>query len=379
MPSQAGQRRQPNSRFWCFTFNNPHRSEREKLFDDHHDVLTYAVHQYEKAPTTGTKHCQGYVILKKHQNRTWLIRHLFQAFWDIARGSAEQNTVYCSKDDSRLDGPWTYGEIPKSEQGKRSDLLQIQQELEDDIPMRLVAQNHFSSWIRYHKSFSAYIAIIAPPRNFKTQVIVMIGKTGIGKTWWAQNYLRDPHVVFSGHWFDGYKGKGDLVINDFTGQIPFQNLLQIMDNGQWTLESKGGTIQCAPRRLVLTSNYHYDEWYDYVKIKGNIEALERRIDYLYNVPDEPAKVHYFTKEWTDKAAIADPYPAPEVDWDAILEMDDEAEEVTESQAELESTWDVTDEAHGGAHSWDRESAKRLKTVDLTYSDDCENDYGPGYY
>ena len=52
------------SMFWCFTLNNPTSRDRRNLFQGKEGFLSYAIYQQEIAPTTGTPHLQGYLILK---------------------------------------------------------------------------------------------------------------------------------------------------------------------------------------------------------------------------------------------------------------------------------------------------------------------------
>ena len=42
-----------------------------------------------------------------------------------AKGSPEQNRKYCTKDDTRIAGPWERGEMPASGQGKRNDIIKV--------------------------------------------------------------------------------------------------------------------------------------------------------------------------------------------------------------------------------------------------------------
>ncbi len=116
-------------------------------------------------------------------------------------------------------------------------------------------------------------------------------------------------------------------------------MLQIMDEGPWTLQNKGGVVQCNPKRIVVTSNFCMEEWYDYVAIRGKFEALRRRIDYLFDVREQPANVHYFTDEWTAQQSISSPYDGPEINWDDPIELETSD---TSSQA---STYDMNDAAH----------------------------------
>ncbi len=360
-------RRLPTSSKWCFTLNNPEEDQKKDLFKEEEDKLIYAIWQLERAPTTDTYHIQGYVILKRHQDLNWIKRLISnEVHAEIARGSAEDNKKYCSKEASSLEGPWEFGEIPINQQGKRTDLMEVQNKLDAGSSMCDIAQQHFSSYVRYGRGFHGYLAETAPKRDFKTQVIVLIGPTDIGKSWWATHNTRNAFVVWDEKWFDGYNGRDDMIINDFTGWINFNKLLQILDEGPWTLQIKSGVIQCAPRRIVMTSNFLMETWYEYANIRGNFEALKRRCEYIFDVTEEATPhEHWFTDDWTLGADIICPYPAEDtvIDWDEPIELDRDDEQ---------STWDVEDAAYNLAdlpsHEWNND-------VDLEgQSDDIHSDF-----
>ncbi len=349
---------QPSSRRWCFTLNNPLDDQKEELFNVPVDKVLYAVWQLERAPTTGTEHIQGYVILKRNQKLSFiknLISNSVHA--EIARGTAEENTTYCTKEEGRIEGPWTFGEPPVSQQGKRNEMVAVKEDLDAGKTLSEISQEHFGTFVRYYRGLTIYKSINGTPRDFKSQVIVLIGDTGIGKSWWASNYTKaatGAKTSFHPIWWDGYEEGQDIIINDFVGGIEFGKLLQILDNGPWMLESKGGTINFNPRRIVITSNIGVDRWYNWDKIRGLQSALERRLDYVFDVRFEaPPNVYYFTKEWTDRQNITDPYPfVDEIDWDAEIELDPvfiDLDQVLDDEQELQfsqaSTWDNEDMGH----------------------------------
>lgn len=52
----------------------------------------------ETAPTSGTKHLQGYMEFTKRQSLSSCKRIFYKAHWEVARGSAKENYRYCTKD-----------------------------------------------------------------------------------------------------------------------------------------------------------------------------------------------------------------------------------------------------------------------------------------
>jgi len=59
----------------------------------------------------GVEHIQGYLELTAPQSMIWChkLPGLSRASFQTRHGSAFQADAYCSKDDTRVDGPWTFG------------------------------------------------------------------------------------------------------------------------------------------------------------------------------------------------------------------------------------------------------------------------------
>lgn len=102
---------------WCFTLNN--------YTSDHEDSLRaleckYLVYGKETAPTTGTKHLQGFVIFNKNM-RLPAVSKVLQAHWALAKGTSKQASDYCKKEDSDF---FEKGSFPGNA-GRRSDLQDL--------------------------------------------------------------------------------------------------------------------------------------------------------------------------------------------------------------------------------------------------------------
>ncbi len=327
---------QPKSKYWTWTLNTPRAEQLEDLFSEAKEgEIIYAVWQLEEGNETEREHLQGYCILKEHRNLNWIKRLISnRVHAEISRGSAEDNQTYCTKEKTRVDGPWTMGAIPENVQGKRNDLLEVQKKIDGGVPMREIADEHFSAFVKYNRGFSIYKSLHCEMRITKSQVIALVGPTSIGKSYWARENTRGEHgtgfVAWDKNWFCGYNGTDDLIFNDFIGQVDFGKMLQIMDEGQWTLNQKGGSVQCNPKRIVITSNFMAQQWYDYVAIRGNFDALKRRIDFYFDASDEEAFKIYFNDDWTKNQNIPSPYNDGS-DLESTLDMKDGAYAIEEEE------------------------------------------------
>lgn len=109
---------------FCFTYNNYSDDTEAALKTWVIANCKYAVWGHETAPTTGTKHLQGYFQLTKRGRTSTIQNRLSQSgiklslFW--AKGSARDNLAYCTKVDKDF---YQHGSLDTEVHGKRTDLV----------------------------------------------------------------------------------------------------------------------------------------------------------------------------------------------------------------------------------------------------------------
>jgi len=98
------------SAYWVGTLNNPEDHE----FEPHRlPFCSYAIWQLEKGEN-GTSHYQFYVELSSRQRLSYWKKNLKRAHVEVRRGKQAEAIAYCSKLETRLDGPWIHGEPQKT-------------------------------------------------------------------------------------------------------------------------------------------------------------------------------------------------------------------------------------------------------------------------
>ncbi len=81
-------------RAYCFTLNNWNEFERDTLKEVDCKYLTYG----EEVSPSGTPHLQGYIYMRTVKSFIWMKRNVFpRANFRVARGTAKENYIYCSK------------------------------------------------------------------------------------------------------------------------------------------------------------------------------------------------------------------------------------------------------------------------------------------
>lgn len=256
------------SRKFIFTICNPTASDDLALKEGNPDIK-YIYYGSELAPTTGTPHYQGWVVLTKVARVPACGRILGgRASVRIMRGSPDQNKTYCSKDgDVR-----SWGEAPPG-QGKRADLDTLRDGLRaGQTLVELADGDHFGSVVRYHRGLSWYAAMVQKPRTHKTKGIIYWGVTGAGKSTSVHEQAPDAFWLMSSRatpWWCGYRGQSDVVIDEFGyGQLSYSFVLRLLDRFPLRVETKGGSVQFVALRVWFTSNRDPRDWWPNVPDKS---------------------------------------------------------------------------------------------------------------
>lgn len=225
---------------------------------------SYCIYQVERSPQTGSLHFQGYVELVGQKRFEFIHNNydgLETAHLEVRRGSQAQAVAYCSKVDSKIEGPWEWGE--RKLQGQRMDLQGVKRAIDNGMGMDLVADSFFPEWCRFNKAFETYKRIKTVKRNWPMDIVIYVGPTRSGKSREAARLWPDAYWLSVDKWWQDYKGEETVILDEFYGSVmPFKSLLKLMDRYPMQVENKGGSCQFVSRRLVFTSNQEPEFWYD---------------------------------------------------------------------------------------------------------------------
>lgn len=279
------------ARRFCFTINNP--TAPLSFSPETTPDVRYVVWQHELAPTTNTPHFQGYIEIMKSVRFHWIhtkIPGFATASLRVAMGTAVQNKTYCTKPESRDEGPWEYGQ--PGQQGKSDALTAVKRKLDEGISVGEVAEEDFGLWCRHRNAFKEYKRLKSEKRDFKTKVVFLYGPAGTGKS----SYIREnsgEHCYWKSQdkWWDDYEDQ-DVALDDFYGWIPYSVMLRLMDRYPLDVEIKGSKVNFAPKVLYISSNKLPWEWWSQ-EVPYNHAAFMRRIDEIIYMPELGEEIHYF--------------------------------------------------------------------------------------
>lgn len=250
----------------------------------------YLVAGLEVAPTTGALHMQGFVVFSSRVRFSHLKKAKPLWHWEAARGTPEQNYLYCTKTrpgDVPNEFVVEFGTQPTDEEGWRgtgkreSDRWRSAYEYAkvgafDSVDPQ-IAVSYFSSLLKIRSHHSVQSNDLSSPCAYWYW-----GVTGSGKTHAA--YLgRDPDTVYrknANKWWDGYDPARHsvVVIDDITPDTakylgPF--ILRWCDKYAFLAEIKGGSLSIRPSVMIVTSNYTLEQCFA-VGSNVDISALQRR-------------------------------------------------------------------------------------------------------
>lgn len=254
------------------------------------DRVRFIICQLERCPDTQRLHLQGYVETTSSVRFGHLHRHIHPGLsLRVANGTADENIAYCTKDESRVSGPWRLG-LP-GKQGTRSDLLAVQTAIKGGATSVQLWEDFFPQMVRYHRAFRAYSAsilrapcLLSPPGSEPASEPIIVhvfwGDTGCGKSRRAVYESNNPFLATvtpngKGIWFDGYESGQDIILDDYAGELPCNYLKRLLDRYHFELPIKGEMFPRGCKRIFITSNTNPDDWYPEASPEDRA-ALRRR-------------------------------------------------------------------------------------------------------
>jgi len=232
----------------------------------------------QETASTGQPHFQGYFELPKKMAASKIMKHFedwgIKAHLEAAKGSADDNIKYCSKEDKT---PFRFGE-PKPGQGTRTDLGQLFQAVKDGATDEGLIDLDAGKWAVHRKALQEYRMICTPKRSFPSTLVFLYGPTGTGKTMHAQE-LSPQTVEYRCPFMIGYTGASpNVLFDDFDWtKMSAKYWLTLCDRYAMTVETKGGSLNWAPKIICFTSNDDPKTWWPEAP-QATREAIHRRMD-----------------------------------------------------------------------------------------------------
>lgn len=291
-----------------FTLNNWTEAERKEILE--WDACSYVVVGEEKAPTTGTPHLQGFAQFRRQLSGNQLKKFNNRISW---RGppysTAERCIIYCKED-----GKFEERGTPHS-QGRRTDLDEMKEDIMtgktsvDQITIQNPTMYH-----QYGRTLEKLQDLYQRKlyRTEMTEGIWLWGPTGVGKSKLAfENFNPDTHYVWNSDngWWDGYTGQEIVIIDEFRGQIPYNEILSLADRTPYAVRRRGREkIPFISKKVIITSSMPPEEVYKNLSVHDSLDQLRRRyqiIDLTPKIAQKCSKGNTKTFEQSSETEFTD--------------------------------------------------------------------------
>lgn len=270
-------------RNWCFTSFNKF----EPIFLD--EKMVYLCFSPEICPTTKKNHFQGFCVFKNQIVLKSASKLLGNVHVIKCNGTPQQNRIYCGAEDYEKDGKLKlknlnfkeFGTLPI--QGKRNDIVELKNRIINGEKLDDITIENPMAYHQYGRTLSKIedICLRKKKRSENCVGTWYYGPTGTGKSHHAyKDFNPDTHYNYKGErggWWDGYTGQKTVIINDFRGAIPYDELLKMVDI--WPFEVPRRNREPVPlmaNHIIITSSLSPEEVYCNRNVNDNINQLLRR-------------------------------------------------------------------------------------------------------
>lgn len=262
-------------RYWILTI-------RKDLFDPKatlHKDIQYIKGQQEKGNNTGYEHWQLIVHSKKKMTTYGMSKIFPQCNIEPTRSKAAEDYVW--KDDTKVEGTEFENGTPIINRNKKADWELVRTMAKEGDVENIPAD----IYVKYYNTLKRIkIDHEQPTHRGAVEIRLFLGPTGTGKTFraWDEFGTEDTYSKISTtKWWDGYKGQGKVIIDEFRGVVSIGTLLRWLDPVGYplSLEVKGGQVMAKFNKIILTSNIHPEQWYPELD-RASKDALLRRINII---------------------------------------------------------------------------------------------------
>lgn len=241
--------------------------------------------------------------------------------------TTEACIFYCSKEDSRVKGPWEWGTPQalhkdnegRGDQGTRNDLTLLKDKIYSGASKKDIAEAFPSHVMKmpHHIMTNMRLAAELAPRRSLIHGIWYWGPSGAGKTRAAKelinnhyrkgpedthNYASDPDYTFvkrgDDKWWDGYLNQPVVLVDDFSSfcDIPFKILIHLLEPNdvQGSVEVKGGKVLVNAELVIFTALEHPKK---FIPEKEDPIQLGRRLTKVIEIKKDSSRPVKLAEGW----------------------------------------------------------------------------------
>lgn len=262
---------------FTFTINNYTDEDIKQLEALECQYIVYG----KEVSTTGTPHLQGYTKFSTQRTLSSVSKKIKRAHLEVARVDVAA-AKYCQKD-----GDFTErGEPPKTKEEKGKEGGEAAKRKYEEVRdlakagnLDEISEKYPGIWLRSYSTLKK-IKVDHMPKLPDLDGVCgtwIVGPAGCGKTRLATKLTKDLAYwkPADNAWWDGYQGEADVVLDDVDKfMVKMAYHMKIWAHQKpFIAETKGGSMNIRPTRIIVTSQYTIDEIWEDDKTR---DALNRR-------------------------------------------------------------------------------------------------------
>lgn len=263
------------SRNFCFTLNNYLETDEDILKNlQISGRAKYLLYGKETAPSTGTKHLQGFVVFPSLKNLPAVVAELPRgAHVEVCRGNVQDNVKYCKKGGD-------FVEMGAAPADKRKETME-----EWALAKKQAEEGKFDDirpdfYCRYLHNWE-----MIRQRKLQKQKLEWLpavcgewwwGVSGAGKSWKARAENPGAFIHTRTHWWNGYDGQDVVIMDEMTPDFARMmrcHLCEWADIYPFNAEIKNSMQFIRPKKVIVISNFSPEECFPLAK---DLEAIRRR-------------------------------------------------------------------------------------------------------
>lgn len=223
------------------------------------------IFQVESSPTTGYLHYQGAMWLLNRNRKSWILNNIrkFEFLQPKSKNSTpKQAWTYGSKEDTRVKGPWSFGEAPLDPERKTREEWELFINLSEKGDFATIKERLPSKYTCYYGTMKRIYndTPLTPPDLNKRCGAWFWGPPESGKTETARGlgafFMKRPNI----NW-DGYRNESIVIIDDLDEKHEYlQHDLKIWGD-KYAFQGKilYSNIMLRPEQVIVTSNVRIDD------------------------------------------------------------------------------------------------------------------------
>ncbi len=256
-------------------------------FVENLEHIKYSMFQLEKGENEGTYHIQMFLVFSIGKRFSTIKTYFPTAHFEDVKGSNIQCRDYCSKSETRVEGPFEYGEF--AEERARTDVKGFIELVKAGTDLNTLFNLYPSLALRNYERIEKIRqqeklqqVLHNGPKNM--DVTFIYGPPGTGKTTFAYEkcggYPNAYRVTkYNNGSFDNYNGEDYIIFDEFSGKFSIEDMNNYLDIHPCVLPARFSNKVALYTKVYIISNLSLKELYQEVQEAHpwQYEAFLRRI------------------------------------------------------------------------------------------------------